>query len=109
MKLDSLRDVLTECVHDLYDAETQLLKALPKIAKAASSEILRAAFAEHLEQTKAQLERLDRVCELLGIKGKGKTGHAMKGLIEDSQEIIDREGAPAAKDAALIAAAQKIE
>jgi ferritin-like metal-binding protein YciE len=79
------------------------------MAKAASSDILRAAFTDHLEQTKTQIERLDRVCELLGIKGKGKTCHAMKGLIEEGQEVIDHDGDPAVKDAALIGAAQKVE
>jgi ferritin-like metal-binding protein YciE len=109
MKLESLRDVLGECVRDLYSAETQLVKALPKMAKAAHSPDLRAAFTNHLEQTKTQVERLDRVCELLGVKAKGKTCHAMKGLIEEGQEVIDEKGDPVAKDAALIGAAQKVE
>ncbi|MBY0456410.1 MAG: ferritin-like domain-containing protein [Gemmataceae bacterium] len=109
MRLDSLHDVLTECVRDLYNAETQLVKALPKMAKAASSDELKAALAEHLEQTRNQIERLDQVCELLGAKTKGKTCHAMKGLIEEGAEVIALKGSPDAKDAALIGAAQKIE
>lgn len=109
MKLNSLRDVLNESVRDLYNAETQLVKALPKMAKAASAPELKAAFTEHLEETKKQVERLDRVCELLGVKAKGKTCHAMKGIVEEGAEIIAEGGDPAAKDAALIGAAQKVE
>jgi len=109
MKLNSLRDVFVESVRDLYNAETQLIKALPKMAKAASSEDLREAFEEHLEQTRGQLERLDQICEQLGIKAKGKTCQAMKGLIEEAQEILAADGDPAAKDAAIIGAAQKVE
>lgn len=109
MKLDSLRDVLTESVRDLYNAETQLVKALPRMAKAASSPELKAAFTEHLEETRRQVERLDQVCELLGVKAKGKTCQAMKGLIEEGAEIIAEDGDPSAKDAALIGAAQKVE
>lgn len=109
MKLDSLRDVLTESVRDLYNAETQLVKALPRMAKAASSPELKTALTEHLEETKRQVERLDRVCELLGVKAKGKTCQAMKGLIEEGAEIIAEDGDPSAKDAALIGAAQKVE
>jgi ferritin-like metal-binding protein YciE len=109
MKLDSLRDVLTDLVRDLYSAESQLVKALPKMAKAASSEGLRTAFEEHLGETRGQVERLDRVCEKLGIKGKGKTCQAMKGLVEEGAEVIEEGGEPSAVDAALIAAAQKVE
>lgn len=109
MKLDSLRDVFVECVRDLYSAETQLVKALPKMAKAASSAVLKQGFLEHLEQTKAQAERLESICEDLGVKAKGKTCQAMKGLIEEGSEVIGEDGAPAAKDAALIVAAQKVE
>lgn len=109
MKFNSLHEVLTDYVRDLYNAESQLVKALPKMAKAASSADLRSAFTEHLEQTRRHVERLDRVCEDLGIKPKGKTCHAMKGLIEEGQEVISSTGDPAAKDAALIGAAQKVE
>ena len=109
MKLNSLRDVFVESVRDLYNAETQLVKALPKMAKAASSEELREAFEEHLEQTRGQVERLDQICERLGIKAKGKTCQAMKGLIEEAQEILAADGDPAARDAAIIGAAQKVE
>jgi ferritin-like metal-binding protein YciE len=109
MKLDSLQDVFTDLIRDLYNAETQLVKALPKMAKAASSEDLRTAFESHLEETQGHVERLERICEGLGIRPKGKTCKAMKGLIEEGAEVIETEGEPAAKDAALIAAAQKVE
>ena len=109
MKLESLRDVLGECVRDLYSAEVQLVKALPKMAKAAHSPELSAAFTAHLEQTKTQVLRLERVCQLLGVKARGKTCHAMKGLVEEGREVISEKGHPIAKDAALIGAAQKVE
>ena len=109
MKLNSLRDVLSECVRDLYSAETQLLKALPRMAKAASSPELKTAFTTHLEETRGQAARLELICEKMGIKAKGKTCAAMKGLIEEGSEVIGEDGTPAAKDAAMIVAAQKIE
>jgi len=109
MKLESLNDVFTDLIRDLYNAETQLVKALPKMAKAASSEELRTAFEDHLEETEGQVQRLEQICEDLGIRPKGKTCKAMKGLIEEGSEVIEASGEPAAKDAALIAAAQKVE
>jgi len=109
MKLNSLRDVFVDLVRDLYNAETQLVKALPKMAKAASSEQLQQAFQSHLEETQGQVERLEQVCEKLDIKAKGKTCAAMKGLVEEGSEVIEADGTDAARDAALIAAAQKVE
>lgn len=109
MKLDSLRDVLVDCIKDLYSAETQLLKALPKMAEGASHSELSTAFTAHAEETQRQVERLEKVCELLGIRPGGKTCVAMKGLIEEGKELLKEEGTPAARDAALIGAAQKVE
>lgn len=109
MKFNTLHEVLTDYIRDLYNAENQLVKALPKMAKAASSPKLRMAFEEHLQQTEGHVERLERVAQDLGIKPKGKTCHAMKGLIEEGQEVISNTGDPSAKDAALIGAAQKVE
>jgi ferritin-like metal-binding protein YciE len=83
MKLNTLCDVFAEDLRDLYNAETQLVKTLPKMAKAASSEDLREAFEEHLEQTRRHVARLEQICGKLGIKPKGKTCQAMKGLIEE--------------------------
>lgn len=109
MALDSLRDVLCESVRDLYSAETQLVKALPRMAKAANSPELRDAFTEHLAETQTQVTRLEKVCDILGIKPKGKACKAMQGLIEEGAEVIGEDGDPTAKDAALIEAAQKVE
>ncbi len=107
--LTSLRDVLNDLVRDLHSAETQLIKALPKMAKAASDAELKAAITGHLEETRGQVARLEKACELLGIKPKGKTCQAMKGLLEEGSEVMAEEGSPAAKDAAMIVAAQKVE
>lgn len=107
--LNSLRDVLNESIKDLYSAETQLLKALPKMAKSASDASLKECFTAHLEETREQVSRLEQAAELLGIKTKGKTCAAMKGLLEEGAEVMGEEGEPAAKDAAMIVAAQKVE
>lgn len=109
MHLESLRDVVTDGLKDLYNAENQLIKALPKMAKGAGSEELRNALTEHLEQTKNHVTRLEEACRIMNITPKGKTCHAMKGLIEEGSEILEEDGSPAAKDAAMIAAAQKVE
>jgi ferritin-like metal-binding protein YciE len=109
MKLDSLEKLYHEELRDVYNAENQLLKALPKMAKAAASEELREALQEHLEQTKGHVERLEEVFELLGQKPKGKTCEAMKGLIEEGSHILEEEGEASVLDAGIIAAAQKVE
>lgn len=108
-KKNSLNEILIEELQDLYSAETQLTKALPKLAKAATNEELKAGFQEHLEQTKVHVTRLERVFELLGAKPQGKTCKAMEGLIAEGSEKIELDAEPAAKDAALIGAAQKVE
>ncbi|MBO0694585.1 MAG: DUF892 family protein, partial [Verrucomicrobia bacterium] len=92
MKLDTLQQLYNDELRDLYNAENQLLKALPKMAKAASSEELKDAFEKHLEQTKGHVERLEEVFEELGEKPKGKTCRAMKGLIEEGSEILKQDG-----------------
>lgn len=109
MKLESLRELLVDELKDLYSAENQLLKALPKMAKAASSPQLTAAFEEHLEETKGQVDRLVTIFEQLEGSPKGKKCKAMEGLIEEGSEVIDAEGEDSVKDAALICAAQKVE
>jgi ferritin-like metal-binding protein YciE len=108
-KTNTLQDLLIEELKDLYSAETQLTKALPKMAKAANDEGLRAGFEEHLDQTHEHIARLDRVMELLDASPKGKTCKAMKGLVAEGEEKIDEDASPAVKDAALICAAQKVE
>jgi ferritin-like metal-binding protein YciE len=109
MNLNSLQDVLQEQVEDLYSAEQQLLAALPKVAEAAHSEELKQAFVEHLEQTRGPVRRLEQVFGQLGIAGSSTTCKAMQGLVEEGDEIVALGGDPLAKDAALIAAAQRIE
>ena len=109
MKLESLHDLYVGELKDLYNAENQLLKALPKMAKAATSPELQAAFEEHLEQTKGQVERLESIFEELGVSPKGKKCKAMEGLVEEGSEVIDATGDDSVRDAALIAAAQRVE
>jgi ferritin-like metal-binding protein YciE len=107
--LNDLQDLLVDQLKDLYNAESQLTKALPKMAKAASNPQLKQAFEKHLSQTQEHVSRLERVFEALGEKAKGKTCHAMKGLIEEGSEVISEDATDAVKDAALIAAAQRVE
>ena len=109
MKLDTLKTLYVDELRDIYNAENQLLKALPKMAKAASSEELKDAFEKHLEQTKTHVERLEEVFEDIGEKPKGKTCKAMKGLIEEGSEILQEHGEESVIDAGIIVAAQKVE
>ena len=109
MKLHSLEDLFVEQLRDMFDAEKQLVKALPKMAKAASTDELRHAFEEHLEQTRGHVERLERVFEACGKKARGKTCEAMEGLIEEGADMIDAEADDQVRDAGLIAAAQRVE
>ncbi|HZP61057.1 MAG TPA: ferritin-like domain-containing protein [Opitutaceae bacterium] len=107
--LNTLKDLLIDELKDLYSAETQLVKALPKMAEAASNEELQAGIEEHLEQTKGHVERLDRALKILEATPKGKTCKAMKGLIEEGAEAIDSEAPDPIRDANLIGAAQRVE
>ncbi len=109
MKIETLRELYLEELRDIYDAENQLLKALPKMAKAAQNEELKAAFEQHLEQTQEQVERLNRVFEELGEKPKGTKCEAMKGLLEEAKKMMDETQDEETLDAAMIAAAQKVE
>jgi ferritin-like metal-binding protein YciE len=109
MKIESLNKLLEDQLKDLHSAETQLVKALPKMAKAASSEALREAFTAHLEETKVHVERLDQVGRQLEMKLTGKKCKAMEGLIEEGKEVLEADGPGAVIDAALIAAAQRVE
>ena len=107
--LNSLRDLLVDELRDLHNAENQLVKALPKMAKAASNDELREGFKEHLEQTREHVDRLDRCFKLLGKPAKGKLCHAMKGLVEEGKEAIEEDAPDAIRDAKLIGAAQRVE
>jgi ferritin-like metal-binding protein YciE len=109
MKLDSLQKLYIEELRDLYNAENQLLKALPKMAKHASHQELKQAFETHLEQTEGHVERLEDIFEKLDEKPTGKTCKAMKGLIEEGSEMLDKAGDKSVLDAGLIAAAQRVE
>ncbi len=107
--LNSLKELLVDELKDLHSAETQLTKALPKMAKAATNSTLKQGFTDHLEQTKGHLDRLVRALDILGEKPGGKTCKAMKGLVEEGSEAIDEDAPPAIKDANLIGAAQRVE
>src|SRR4051794_24939741 len=107
--IDSLKELLEEELKDLYSAEKQLLKALPKMAKNANSDQLRGALEEHLEVTRGQVDRLEQVFESLGSSAKAKTCKAMQGLIEEANEIMEEDADDAVADAGIIAAAQKDE
>ncbi len=106
---NTLDELYTTELRDLYSAETQILEALPKMAKAASSPKLKAAFEKHLEETKGQVERLEKIFSDLGEKPGGHTCKAMKGLIAEGADVIEAKGDPAVKDAALIGSAQRVE
>ena len=109
MNLETLKELYVNELRDLYNAENQLVKALPKMAKGASSDELKEAFEKHLEQTKGHVQRLEEVFEELGEKTKGKTCQAMKGLIEEGSEVLKADGEDSVIDAGIIVAAQKVE
>ncbi|HEY0985370.1 ferritin-like domain-containing protein [Schlesneria sp. T3-172] len=109
MKLATLQDLYVAELKDLYNAENQLLKALPKMAKAASDPDLAQSFLDHLEETKVQVERLETIFKELELSPKGKTCKAMKGLIEEGSEVMSENADPSVMDAALITAAQRVE
>ena len=107
--LESLHDLFVHELRDLYSAETQLIKALPQMARAAESPELRQAFETHLGETREQIRRLEQVFKGLGEKPSGMTCKAMKGLVEEGNELLEEDADPNVMDAALIVAAQKIE
>ncbi len=109
MRMNSLRDLFVEQMQDLYNAEQQLIKALPKVAEAASTEELRSAVEEHLGQTEEHARRLEQAFELLGEKAEGRKCKGMEGLIKEASEAIKENMASNVKDAALIAGAQRVE
>jgi ferritin-like metal-binding protein YciE len=108
-KISSPRDLLVEEIKDLYSAENQLIKALQKMAKAATSEELRTAFETHLEETEEHAARLEKIAKQLGESAKGKKCKAMEGLVEEGKEIMEEDAEPTLLDLALIGAAQKVE
>jgi ferritin-like metal-binding protein YciE len=108
-KISTMEELFLDQIQDLYDAEKQLTKALPKMAKAASSDELRQAFEEHLEQTRGHVDRLEQVFEAIGSKAKGKKCEAMAGLVKEGDEIASNTEETSVRDAGLIAGAQKVE
>jgi ferritin-like metal-binding protein YciE len=109
MPNEGLKELYIDELKDLYNAENQLVKALPKMAKAASSEELRAGFEQHLEQTKGHVQRLERIFKMLDENPKGKKCRGMEGLVEEGSEIMQEDFEDALLDAALIGAAQRVE
>ncbi len=109
LELNSFEDLFVNQIEDLYDAENRLVTALPKMAAAATDPKLKAAFTDHLRETKIHVERLEQVFQQIGREAKAETCAAMKGLVEEGSHAIDAKGDPAVKDAALIAAAQRVE
>jgi ferritin-like metal-binding protein YciE len=109
MEIDSLQKLYVEELKDLHSAERQILQALPKMIKAATSPELKAAFQDHLDVTKEHLARLDQIFDKLGKKGTGKKCKGMEGVIADGKELLEEDMAPDVLDAALISAAQHVE
>jgi ferritin-like metal-binding protein YciE len=109
MQIETMQELYVDVLKDLYDTEHQLLKALPKMAKAASSEELREGFEEHLAQTQTHVERLDQVFEQMGEPAKRKKCKAIEGLLEEGKELMESVSDSDVLDAGLIAAAQKVE
>ena len=105
----TLDDLFLETLKDIYYAEKQIVKALPKMAKAAQSPQLKSGFEKHLEESEAQIERLDRVFEIIGKPARGKTCEAILGILDEGKSIMDEFKGTAALDAGLIAAAQAVE
>lgn len=105
----TLRELWIDQLHDLHDAETQLVSALPKMEKAAEHEELKSAFREHLEETRRHVERLDEILSRIGAPRDGKTCKAMKGLVAEGEEVIKESDNPFVRDVGLIAAAQRVE
>lgn len=107
--INSLKDLLVDELKDLYSAEKQLVKALPKMAKAASNEELKEGILAHLEETKGHVERLEEAFGKLGVAAKAKTCEAMKGLIKEGEEAIELDAPDSVRDACIIGAAQRVE
>jgi ferritin-like metal-binding protein YciE len=106
---DSLETLFVDQLEDLYDAEQRLVKALPKMANAAHDPGLKSAFEQHLRETQNQVSRLEQIFRDMGRSATSSTCYAMKGLVEEGDEMISAKGDPEVKDAALIAAAQRVE
>lgn len=106
---EDFKSLLAELLQDTYSAETQLLEALPEMAEAASTPSLRRAFEQHAQETQRQVERLERAAEMLGVDPEGEDCEAMEGLVAEAEDIIEEHDEGPVRDAAMIAAAQKVE
>ncbi len=109
MSVDTIDKLLIDELKDLYSAETQITKALPKMAKGASSTELQTAFESHLKETEGHVQRLEKIFEILGASPKGKTCNGMKGLLSEGAEMLEETPEGDVRDAALISAAQRVE
>jgi len=109
MALDSMEQLFLEELKDVYNAEKQLVRALPRMAKAANDAKLQQAFTKHLRETEGHVERLERIFKALDQTRRGKKCKGMEGLIEEGKEILEEDGLPEVIDAALISAAQRVE
>ena len=109
MEMETLKDLYVEELKDLYSAENQIIKALPKMIKAASHDELKQAFTRHLQETEIHAQRLEEVCDELGVSPKGKKCVGMEGLLKEGSELIKEKPEPDVLDAGLIAAAQHVE
>ena len=109
MELDTLKDLYVDEIKDLYSAEKQLIRALPKMAKAATDKQLQQAFRTHLRQTAEHAVRLEQICKDLGVSPRGKKCVGMEGLIEEGSELIKESPNPDVLDAGLISKAQRVE
>ena len=109
MKIESMEDLFVEQIEDLYDAEQRLVKALPKMAEASTSPALRQAFESHLGETKGHVERLEQVFQTIRKEPKKQTCDAMKGLIEEGEDMVSNTDQSPLRDAGLLAAANRVE
>jgi ferritin-like metal-binding protein YciE len=109
MSVSTMDELFLDELKDIYSAEKQITKALPKMAKGASTPELKEAFESHLEETKGQIERLDKVFEILGKSGSGKKCHGMEGVLEEGSEVLEESEEGPVRDAGLISAAQRVE
>ena len=109
MELNDLQDLLVENLKDLYSAEKQILKALPRVAKSAENDQLRKALTDHIKETEGQVLRLERVLGKMGESTRGKKCKGMEGLLEENKEMMEEDGAPDVIDAGLIVGCQKVE
>ena len=107
--METLNELFEDTLKDVYFAENEILKALPKMAKKATSEVLQQAFTSHAEETQEQVKRLDQIFKLIGKKPEGKECHALKGLVKETEELMDEAKSGPVLDAGLIACAQAVE